>query len=347
MKATVRKIVFDRKCFFCGVSVLLASTLLAPFSAAETCQTAPEIDAATRTSIQNAAVQAYILIAKSDTQSLASKAVAEIANNTAALDSLLQGHKKDLAGSSAVPRNTYLLETGGTETLVKAEFFCGVFNSPGRLGFTLSNLAAGRYALVVMEVQTARSPYFYSLLLSQKGSEWRIAGIFPHAREIGRHDSAWYWQRARDFKTKGQARNAWFYYLAAKELAAPVPFMSTLKLDSFYDEVLLAMPADLPEQKQWVLESISKDAQGNARQFMVTNLFAVPGDKGEGLDLVFKYHADDISDTNQTFLDNKEAMKALLAAYPEFREGFANLVARAVTPGGQDLGSMLPMKDVK
>lgn len=40
-------------------------------------------------------------------------------------------------------------------------------------------------------------------------------------------------------------------------------------------------------------------------------------------------------------------MKALLAKYPELKEPFTNLVARAVAPSGQDFGSALPIKDVK
>src|SRR5437868_2370591 len=67
----------------------------------------------------------------------------------------------------------------------------------------------------------------------------------------------------------------------------------------------------------------------------------------QGLDLVMKYQTPDISDSGKTFLENKEAMKALLNKYPEFREIAGNLVARAVAPSGQDFGSELPIKDIK
>jgi hypothetical protein len=40
-------------------------------------------------------------------------------------------------------------------------------------------------------------------------------------------------------------------------------------------------------------------------------------------------------------------MKALVAKYPEFRDAFAGIVARAVEPSGRDYGSMLAMKDIK
>jgi len=68
---------------------------------------------------------------------------------------------------------------------------------------------------------------------------------------------------------------------------------------------------------------------------------------GRGFDLVVKYQSADVSDTGKTFQDNLAVMKALLARYPEFRDGFGGIVVRAVEPSGRDYGSMLPMKDIK
>src|SRR5436309_2253955 len=85
-----------------------------------------------------------------------------------------------------------------------------------------------------------------------------------------------------------------------------------------------------------------KWAAPSGKVYQVTNLFVVPDDQTKGLDLVVKYKTNDISDTGKTFIENKEVMKALLAKYPEFREPFGNLVARAVAPSGRDFGSMLP-----
>jgi hypothetical protein len=40
-------------------------------------------------------------------------------------------------------------------------------------------------------------------------------------------------------------------------------------------------------------------------------------------------------------------MRASLTKWPELREGFQTIVARAVAPAGNDYGSMMAMKDVK
>jgi hypothetical protein len=63
--------------------------------------------------------------------------------------------------------------------------------------------------------------------------------------------------------------------------------------------------------------------------------------------LVVKYQAADVSDTARTFKENAAVIKALVAKYPELREAFAGVVARAVEPSGRDYGSLLAMKDIK
>ena len=308
---------------------------------AESCSTSTEMDASIKSALQAAAVQDFGYVASGNTAQVAANSIPDIASNTAGLEGLLNEHKANLTGATASPRNVYYLDASGTAPLERADFFCGVYNSQAKVGFTLQNLPPGKYGMVIMDVKGAKIPYFYSFLLLQQGTSWKIAGLFPRPRQIAGHDAQWYWQQARDFEAKGQQHNAWYYYLAAKELATPLPFMSTDKIDSFYQEIQGAMPQDLPEQKPLTV------AAANGKTYQVTNLFVIPDDKTQGLDLVIKYQTPDISDTGKTFIENKEVMKAILAKYPEFKPVYGNLVARAVAPSGQDFGSMLPVKDLQ
>ncbi len=311
---------------------------------AESCQTSTEMDAATKTALKTAAQRYYESVAAGNAQGIISNAIPEIAANAQAVTELLQQTSAHLSGSTAVPRNVFVLDASeAAGTVANAQFFCGVFNpnSDNKIGFTLQNLPAGKYGLVIMDVQNSSLPYFYSFLLKQDATAWRVAALFPRARQIAGHDAQWYWQQARDYKAKGQSHNAWFHYLVARELAAPLPFIGTTKLDSFNDEVQASAPPDLPEQNPLSLPG------ANGKTYTVTSLFVVPDEKNKSLDLVLKYQNPNISDSAQTFVENREAMKALLAKYPEFREPFSNMVARAVAPDGQDFGSMLPMKDVR
>ncbi len=68
---------------------------------------------------------------------------------------------------------------------------------------------------------------------------------------------------------------------------------------------------------------------------------------GNDLDLIVKYQVPSISDSNQTYQSNVAVMKALVAKYPELRDAFTAVVARAVDPSGRDYGTMLAMKDIK
>lgn len=322
----------------CSVTALL---LLSVATYAESCMTSSEMDAGMKAALHNVAKQDFTYIASGDIAQVAANSITDIAGNTAGIQGLLNEHKDKLTGATPVVRNVYYLDATGSTPSDRADFFCGVFNSPAKVGFTLQNLPQGKYGLVIMDAQGSKVPYFYSLLLLQQGPGWKIAGLFPRSRQIAGHDAQWYWQQARDFEAKGEKHNAWYYYLAAKEVATPLPFMSTDKIDGFYQEVQSAMPPDLPEQKPLALQAAS------GKTYQVTNLFIIPNDKGQGLDLVVKYQSPDISDTAKTFLENKEVMRAILAKYPEFKPVYGNLVARAVAPSGQDFGSMLPVKDVQ
>jgi len=87
------------------------------------------------------------------------------------------------------------------------------------------------------------------------------------------------------------------------------------------------------------------DLVAGARTYKLTSMFPLP--VGNDLDLIVKYEVPDISNSTQTFQDNMAVIKALVTKYPELREAFAGVVARAVEPSGRDYGSLLAMKDIK
>jgi hypothetical protein len=156
---------------------------------------------------------------------------------------------------------------------------------------------------------------------------------------VNGHNGAWFAQRARDFKAKGQNRNAWLYYREATTLSAPVDFMSTLATDKLYDEMQTVLPSDLP------MNGTTVDVSAGAKTYHLTDIF--PLAVGNDLDVVAKYQAADVSNTAQTYQENVAVTKALLAKFPEFRDAFAGVIVRAVEPSGRDYGSLMAMKDVK
>jgi len=228
--------------------------------------------------------------------------------------------------------------------LPKAEFLCGVFGATGQTSnsaeFVIPNLPPGTYGIVMMDVPTQKSAYMVSFVLQQQGTDWKIGGFFLRPAQVAGHDSNWFLERARAFKAKGQNHNAWLYYIQGLDLAVAVPFMYTQFTDKVYDEEQSVKPSDFP-----VDGNTADLVAANGKTYKLTTLF--PLAVGQDLDLVVKYQAADVSNTGQTFQENMAVMKALVTKFPELREAFNGVVARAVEPSGRDYGSLMAMKDIK
>jgi hypothetical protein len=171
------------------------------------------------------------------------------------------------------------------------------------------------------------------------GTDWKLGGLYVKSAQVAGHDGDWFVARAREYKAKGQMHNAWFFYAEARALISPLPFMSTLATDKLYDESQSLQPADLPTDGKTVALA------AGAITYKLTAMF--PEVVENDLDLIVKYQVSDISNTTQTYQSNVAVMKALVAKYPELKDAFGGIVARAVDPGGRDYGTMLAMKDIK
>jgi hypothetical protein len=328
---------------FFGVALLACS---ASIGFAENCLTAADLDEATRNSLTTAALRDFSLVAKGDAASLRQSAVASLAADFSAIEARIKENRSALAGAKAIARPTFLLEAEGTAPIPRAEFFCGVFGSKGQTRdsavFTLSNLPPGKYGVVILDALSSKGSFTVSLVLQQQSSDWKLWNLYIKGAESAGHDSDWFAARARDFQAKGQSHNAWLYYMEAISLAAPLPIMSTAPTDQLYDESQKLQPGDFPAGGKTA--DLSVGVAGTAT-YKLTALF--PQSVGNALDLIVKYRATDISDTQQTNRNNVAVMKALVTKYPELREAFAGIVVRAVDSGGHDYGTLLGMKEIK
>ena len=330
--------------------VFLLATL--SFSwAAETCFTAPEMRGNTRQVVEAAARFHFDLVAQGNMAALRQNSIPSLAGDFTAIEAAAAQHRAALGGVQPAVRASYLLETDGNLTDARANFYCGAYRTPDWVGFFVTGLEAGRYAIVIFDVPSPTSPQTFSVVLQQewaavvgntgtsnKPESWRLAGLYIKSAVTLGHNADWFLEQARAYKSKGQNRNAWFYYLAARDLLAPLPFMGTPALDALLDEQQQVQPAELPYSKPLTLPAAG-------RTFKITQVFAVPGD--EGLLLVVKHEAENVADTAKADAWNQALSRAFLTRYPEYKQGFAGIVARAVEPSGKDFGSLLLMKDVK
>ena len=310
---------------------------------AQTCENAADTDFSVRTALEAAAKRYFEMSARGDAVGLKQNSIAAVAASFAGIEGAVKENQASLAGAKVTVRPPFLLAADGPEPLARAEFLCGVFGKSGQTKdsavFVLPNLPPGKYGVAILDVNGGQAAMTLTLVLQQAGTDWKLAGFFPRSSQAAGHDAAWFTQHARDFKAKAQNHNAWLYYREAIALSAPVDFVSTLATDQLYDEAQAAQPSDVPANGNTV------DISSGGKIYHLTDIF--PLGVGNDLDLVVKYQAADVSNTARTFQENTAVIKAVVAKFPEFREAFAGVVARAVEPSGHDYGSLMAMKDVK
>jgi hypothetical protein len=301
------------------------------------------MDDTTRVALVNTAQRYFDMAARGDSGALKQSAISSVAADFSGIEAAVRDNQASLVGAQAAPRTPFLLKQDGTEPLERAEFLCGVFGKSGQTAnsavFVLANLPPGNYAVDTLDVNTAKGAYAVSFVLQQQGADWKLGGFYMKQTQAAGHEGNWYADRAGQFKAKGQLHNAWLYYFEARDLLAPLPFMSTLATDKLYDEMQGLNLTDLPTKSSPV------DLVAGGKSYQLTDIFlqAVEQD----LDLVVKYQTDSVANTAQTFRDNMAVIKGLVVKYPEYRDGFDGVVARAVEPSGNDYGSLLPMKEIK
>jgi hypothetical protein len=326
-----------------SLGILAIFALSASPSHAQSCQTSSDLDEATRTAISTAGQRYFDMAARGDTVSLRQNAVASLAANFSSIETAVKDHEKDLAAAKATLKSLFLLEVNGSTPLAHGEFYCGVFGKNGQTAnsavFYLDNLHPGKYGVVIFDAIAPTARDTFSIILEGSGNDWKLGGLYIRLTTVAGHDTDWFLAQAREFKSKGQMHDAWFYYLEARDLASPLNFMSTEITDKLYDEGQSARPADIPTNGK------TDDLAAAGAIYKLTELF--PQVVGNDLDLVVRYQVADASNTTQAYQSNVAVMKALTAKYPELKDAFAGMVARAVDSSGHDYGTLLAMKDIK
>lgn len=323
--------------------MVLMPLLLAGAAGAQSCATANDMEDSVRVALVNTTQRYFDMAARGDSGALKQNAIASVAADFSGIETAIKDHQSVLAGTQAAPRPPFLLKQDSAQPAERAEFLCGVFGKSGQTAnsavFVIPNLPPGNYAVDTLDVNTAKGVYTVSFVLQQQGTDWKLGGLYVKEAQAAGHDGNWYADRAGQFKAKGQLHNAWLYNLEARDLLVPVPFMSTQATDKLYDEMQSLNLTDLPTKSNPV------DLVAGGKSYKVTDIFlqAVEHD----LDLVVKYQTSSVADTRQTFQDNIAVIKGLVARYPEYRDGFDGVVARAVEPSGNDYGSLLPMKEIR
>lgn len=325
-----------------AMAVVVIWTLGAWRAGAQSCQTASDLDDATQSAITAAGQRYFDIVVKGDAAALRPNATASLAADFANIEAALKDNHDAIADAKAWPRSMFLLDLESASA--HAEFYCGVFGKNGQTAnsavFDLGgSLQPGKYAVVILDAVSPKTRYSVALILQPAGNDWKVGGLYIRPEMSGGHDADWFAARAREFKSKGQDHNAWLYFYEAWNLASPVTFMATRSSERIYDESQSVLPADIPAHGK------TTDLAAATVTYKLTSL--VPQTIGDDLDLEVKYQAADASNANLAYQSNMAVIKALVAKFPELKDAFAGIIARAVDPSGKDYGTLVAMKDIK
>jgi len=318
-----------------AISMILAGSLSAW---AQTCQSREEVPEPARKSIEAAAQQVFDQSSRDDVQGIKASAIPSLQSNFAGIAGAVNDNKDAFPGAKAQLRSVYLLDTG-TNPGPDGVFYCGVFGANGRSNstaeFDLPGLPVGKYAISIQDFIGNKGPYAMTIIFQDMGG-WKLAGYYVRPEAAVGHDGLWYLQQARDYKNKSQAHNAWFYYLTSWDLLAPVTFMDSNMLSQITKESNGVQPKDVPVGGK----PVAFNAGGKSYNITEMNVFR----NDKNFDLAIKYSVPSTSDFNATQADARGLANALVAQYPELKDGFNNVWVHAVDTGGGDVVGLVKLK---
>ena len=176
--------------------------------------------------MEAAAQQVFDQSLRGDANTLKANAVPSLQSNFNGIAAAVADNKDAFAGAKSQLRASFLLDTG-TAPSQDGAYYCGVYgtqgSSSGAAQFSLPGLDVGnKYAVVIQDFIGNKGPYALTSIFEDLGG-WKLAGLQVRPRsQPWAYDGIWYLKQARDYKSKGQAHNAWFYYVTSWELLAPI-----------------------------------------------------------------------------------------------------------------------------
>lgn len=317
---------------------------------AQSCTTQAEMSAATRATLETAALDMAQQIASGNTAAIQADIAPQVASAAPGILSSIRKATPQVKSARFHVRNMYVLSASDSPpNSAPVQFFCGSMNQPPRVIFTLAGLQAGKYAVAMVRANGVAQPQQMTMVFAQPipptpanapsrpSAAWKLAGFALKPTTMAGHDGLWYWKHARIYAQNKQDWDAYFYYATAQYLLVPVNFVSSSNLEKLLREEKAATPAGLPGQKPMLL--------GNGTDnFPITDIHT-DGSLG-GLDLVLRYSTQSVQDPVATRRQNIAVMHLMLQAHPELRQAFHGLWVYAVAPGQDPFGIELPMNQI-
>ncbi len=327
---------------------LLTAGLAAGAHAAEVCTTQSQMKPMEREMLAAAALTLTKAIQADDQAALKSNTIAEYQKDFTGVANVVNATAPMVRGAQPQVEQVYLLDAS---TLVKganganpdASFFCTLNQSQATAEFSIPQLPPGRYAFAMVRMEEA-APWRLSFLMRQENGRWDLAGLYPKALTAAGHDGVWYWKQARAFAQEKEQWNSWLYMQQAQALLLPANFVSSTHLDKLQSE----LTADAPPA---VASGLSNDAPlvvkgPDGAEYRFTSVTVDDSLGKDKVDVSAHLKVDAMGDPASARKRNVDAMTALVAAHPEFKQAFHGVWVFAEAPGGSPYATELAMTEI-
>ena len=304
------------------VGLILLLGLISLGGTAETCTTQSQMKDADRDSLAAAARDVAGKVLVNDAAGLRAETIAEFASNFGDLQSVIADTAPRVRGGAITVDQVYLLDASAIKAGPgsEAQFFCTLNKSASDAEFLIPGLTPGIYGFAIVHVSASPAEWTVSMLLRREGGRWLLGGIYPRPTQAAGHDGLWYWREARRLSAEKQRWNAWLYYGQAETLLKPANFVQSTHLEKLRDEQRAAAPPALSAGLGPDVPLVVKGPDGKEYQFTGVSTDDTLGK--DKVDVSAHLRVDQIGEGVAARKRNEDAMRALLAAYPELRAGF-------------------------
>jgi hypothetical protein len=327
--------------FVRSFAVLLPLLLALPaFGVA--CATESQMSAGQRANLEQAARALAANVAGGDASAVQAQTISDVAARFNGIADSIASISPAIQHATVTVDALYLLDATDLAAAADAQFFCGLPGSSLIVEMTIPDLPPGTYAFALLRATGVEHPQQVSMILANQpagSATWKLAGLFTRPMTVGGHDGVWFWQQARDYVSKKQSWDAWFYFQTAQFLLQPVDFLTSPNLQKLQREAEKARPAGLPGGTP--LELIA-----DGQNYEITDIHT--GDFAGQLDLIVTYKAAPSLDPVAARAQVTAIMRALLQFHPELAEAFHGLWVYASAAGNQAPFALeLPMRQIQ
>ncbi|MEJ0060253.1 MAG: hypothetical protein WDM79_12040 [Terricaulis sp.] len=307
-----------------------------PAFAVGICQSNGEIAASERAAMEAAAVaymDAFVAdpIAAREGMSRAGKAATEA---RAPLEAAAAQYRNFEITTPRAASGAYLLRFSGGRAGELAP--CGM--SGGRAAFAARSGAWRTGVVLLTDASRGDTERTTSVWMEHEDGAWRVRGVHFAVSQICGDDAAALWEAAKEQRARGHELNAGMLYVAARgTLQRGAFFQDRLWQDFAADEATFVAPTYLQGPMPLTLPL-------GGRNYSVTALQYTGVGDGDVV-LVIQYAAGAWQSTDQANAMNHALIDAFNAAYPEWRETFDAVVARAQNADGTTTFGTVYTKD--